>query len=65
MGATQFKERSIGKTASEAYRTACSQAEEEYGHQEGYNGTISTTSGFRDETELACLNKLIEIVKNK
>ena len=27
MGATQFKERSIGKTASEAYRTACEIAE--------------------------------------
>ena len=51
MGATQFKERSTGKTAEEAYRRACEEAEEEYGHQEGYNGTISTTHGFRDETE--------------
>jgi hypothetical protein len=51
MGACQFKVRSTGKTADEAYRNACDDAEEEYGHQEGYNGTISTTPGFRDETE--------------
>ena len=51
MGATQFKQRNTGKTASEAYRKACEIAEEEYGHQDGYNGTISTTAGFRDETD--------------
>jgi hypothetical protein len=51
MGACQFKQRSTGKTAEEAYRRACEIAEEEYGHQDGYNGTISTTSHFRDETE--------------
>jgi hypothetical protein len=51
MGATQFKVRSTGKTAEEAYRKACERAEDEYGHQEGYNGTISTTHSFRDETE--------------
>jgi len=51
MGATQFKTRGFGKTASEAYRIACREAEDEYGHQDGYNGTISTTAGFRDETE--------------
>jgi hypothetical protein len=51
MGACQFKERGTGKTASEVYRKLCEIAEDEYGHQEGYNGTISTTNGFRDETE--------------
>jgi hypothetical protein len=51
MGATQFKERGTGKTAQEAYKKLCEIAEDEYGHQEGYNGTISTTPGFRDETE--------------
>ena len=51
MGACQFKVRSTGKTAEEAYKRACEVAEDEYGHQEGYNGTISTTNGFRDETE--------------
>ena len=52
MGACQFKVRSSGKTAQEAYNRACEVAEDEYGHQDGYNGTISTTDGFRDETEL-------------
>ena len=51
MGACQFKMRSTGKTAEEAYRRACEIAEDEYGSQDGYNGTISTTHGFRDETE--------------
>ena len=51
MGACQFEVTSYGKTAEEAYRKACERAEDEYGHQEGYNGTISTTNGFRDETE--------------
>jgi hypothetical protein len=51
MGATQFKERSTGKTIQEAYYRACEVAINEYGHQDGYNGTISTTHDFRDETE--------------
>ena len=51
MGACQFKSRYSGKTAEEAYNRACEEAELEYGHQDGYNGTISTTHGFRDETE--------------
>jgi hypothetical protein len=51
MGAQSFTVRSRGKSAEEAYKIACEIAEEEYGHQEGYNGTISTTHGFRDETE--------------
>jgi Holliday junction resolvase RusA-like endonuclease len=51
MGACQFEVTSRGKTAEEAYRKACERAEDEYGHQDGYNGTISTTAGFRDETE--------------
>ena len=51
MGACQFKVRSGGKTAEEAYTRACEIAELEYGSQDGYNGTISTTHGFRDETE--------------
>jgi hypothetical protein len=50
MGATQFKLRSTGKDVLDAYKRACDVAELEYGHQDGYNGTISTTDGFRDET---------------
>ena len=51
MGACQFEVTSRGKTIEEAYRKACERAEDEYGHQDGYNGTISTTHSFRDETE--------------
>ena len=51
MGACQFKGRYGGRTAEEAYNRACEEAELEYGSQDGYNGTISTTHGFRDETE--------------
>ena len=61
MGATQFKVRYSGKTADEAYRKACDDAEEEYGHQEGYNGTISTTHGFRDETEMYGKSKFDDV----
>jgi hypothetical protein len=57
MGATQFKVRSSGKTAEEAYQSACDYAEQEYGSQDGYNGTISTTHGFNDETEMYAKSK--------
>jgi hypothetical protein len=50
MGATSFADYSYGNNMSEAYDNACEDAREEYGHQQGYNGTISTTSGFRDVT---------------
>ena len=61
MGACQFKVRSSGKTADEAYRNACEEAELEYGSQDGYNGTISTTHGFRDETELYNKSKFNDV----
>ncbi len=61
MGACQFKERSTGKTAEEAYKRICEIAEEEYGHQDGYNGTISTTHGFRDETEMYGKSKFNDV----
>jgi hypothetical protein len=46
MGACDFMVTITGKDAADAYRKACQDAEAEYGHQDGYNGTISTTSGF-------------------
>jgi hypothetical protein len=61
MGACQFKMRSTGKTVEEAYRRACEIAEDEYGHQDGYNGTISTTHGFRDETEAYSKSKFDDV----
>jgi hypothetical protein len=53
MGAVDFSIIGFGKDVYEAYRTACEEAEEEYGHQEGYSGQInSTTSLLFDRTEL-------------
>jgi len=51
MGASWFQQTGYGKTLNDAYNSACEEAEVEYGHQEGYNGTISTTHGVRDITE--------------
>jgi hypothetical protein len=61
MGACQFKTRSTGKTAEDAYKIACEEAELEYGSQDGYNGTISTTHGFRDETEAYKKSKFSDV----
>jgi hypothetical protein len=51
MGASWFQQVGYGKTLNDAYNSACEEAEVEYGHQEGYNGTISTTTGVNDVTE--------------
>lgn len=58
MGACFFKTRMSGKSAKDAYDKACRYAEQEYGHQEGYNGTISTTTGFRDKSSEYRASKL-------
>ena len=50
MGAQSFSVSSRGKSMSQAYDRACKDAEEEYGHQQGYSGTITTTDGFSDVT---------------
>lgn len=47
MGATNFSTIGHGRTPQEAYDAACREALDYYGHQEGYNGTITTTSGFQ------------------
>jgi hypothetical protein len=44
MGAEAFTTYAEGATYQDAYDTACDGATAEYGH-DGYNGTISTTSG--------------------
>ena len=51
MGASWFQQVGYGKTLNDAYNSACEEAEVEYGHQEGYNGTISTTHSVKDITE--------------
>lgn len=49
MGAIQFGQVEIAKTAKDAYSRAVEEAEYESGH-DPYNGTISTTEGFRMTT---------------
>lgn len=51
MGACSFINRGSGNTMKEAYSNLCEDAIEEFGYQQGYNGTISTTSGFTDVTK--------------
>ncbi len=51
MGASWFKQTGYGKSLKDTYTTAVFEAESEYGHQDGYNGTISTTHGVLDVTE--------------
>ncbi len=47
MGAQEFSTIGFGGCANSAYNSACYDANEECGHQEGYNGTISTTFGYK------------------
>ena len=49
MGADAFITRQKGMNASEAYTHAVQEAESEHG-RDAYNGTISTTSSFKDVT---------------
>ena len=51
MGANWFRTQSTGKDVRDAYNRAVQNAEDEYGHQEGYSGQINSSSGFRDVTK--------------
>lgn len=51
MGAQVFTVNSRGMSAREAYQNAVEEANNEYGHQQGYSGEINSTPGFRDVTE--------------
>lgn len=66
MGATDFAIKSRGKSASDAYSRAVDIAEDEYGN-DPYNGTISTTNGFKDVTEeyKKCGKTLNEFINDK
>lgn len=48
MGANNIEVMKIGmyKSANEAYRDACSEADDEYGHQQGYSGEINSTNSI-------------------
>jgi hypothetical protein len=50
MGAHNFYDEAEGNSPREAYQNAVEQAQHEYGH-DPYNGTISTTNGFRMVTK--------------
>lgn len=58
MGANQFQTSSRGKNMSEAFNEAVRNAEEEYGHQEGYSGQINCHSSYRDVTSQWKASKL-------
>lgn len=51
MGAQSFTVTSRGSSAKEAYERAVAEADDYYGHQEGYSGAINTTIGFTDVTD--------------
>ena len=59
MGASNFSQVVVGKykTADEAYRAAVAEARSQYGN-DGYNGTISTTSGFKDVSKEAPIRQM-------
>lgn len=46
MGGVDFSQIALGKDMGDAYRRAVDEAYAYAGHQDGYNGTISTTDGF-------------------
>jgi len=50
MGARTFSIIGYGKTVQDAYNQLCKDAEEEYGHQQGYSGEINSTSINRNRT---------------
>lgn len=50
MGSQSFNVTSRGSSAKEAYKRAVAEADDYYGHQEGYSGAINTTPGFTDVT---------------
>ena len=50
MGSQSFTVQSRGKNVTDAYNRAVEDANDEYGHQEGYSGAINSSAGFRDVT---------------
>lgn len=65
MGAHDFQTSATGENAREAYKKACEEAIYEHGNS-SYNGTISTTSGFRmyhDIPETEDLGPLLKLIR--
>ena len=53
MGRQSFYEEAEGMSEHEAFRNACNEADEEYGHQEGYSGQINCATDYTTK----CLRK--------
>jgi len=51
MGSQSFTTYARGKNANDAYNRAVEDANDEYGHQEGYSGAINSSGGCRDITK--------------
>lgn len=51
MGSQMFQTYSRGRNVIDAYKNAVDDANEEYGHQEGYSGAINSSGGFSDITK--------------
>lgn len=51
MGSSWFTTQSRGKNVQTAYDRAVENANDEYGHQEGYSGEINSSAGCRDVTK--------------
>ena len=51
MGSQSFTTYSRGKSVNDAYNRAVEDAEDEFGHQQGYSGAINSTRRFADITK--------------
>ena len=58
MGASNYQNSARGKNMREAYETCVENADQEYGHQEGYSGQINCSHGFIDKTNAWKASKL-------
>jgi hypothetical protein len=50
MGRQSFYDKAQGTSMNQAYNNACEDANDEYGHQQGYSGQINATHGYSDRT---------------
>lgn len=50
MGSASFVNYKRGKTIGQAYTQAVKDANDEYGHQQGYSGAINCSTGYTDVT---------------
>jgi hypothetical protein len=58
MGASNYTNYARAKSMREAYRNLVEEANDEYGHQQGYSGEINCSQGFVDKTAAWKASKL-------